>query len=257
MKVALNGKPQRVIAVLCGTTQVRALYQGTDKLWPSDGTYAMGLRIETPQPGLLDYLYWLHTMSAVNGADIGTSSCYLRFQVNDTYYYIGASPDESPALQIKGEVVQLNSGIRTLLMDYIGSTLRFEAVIPSRTGTNYKSPRENVGFNHVLLEPWLPGTYLTYTHYKGKKKVCSHANGTLTGIQTGKVYIDAPWHNHQGHKRGSNTHVCKEVQGLVPDYDAEPLRLNMAVGGASAISSCYLTYPAFSRVFNLTVKSVY
>lgn len=257
MKVALNGKPQRVTNVFGGNIRAVALYQGATKLWPSDGNYAMGLRVELPQPGTPDYLYWLHVQLAMQGVDMGSSKCYLRFTINGTYYYINSSPDGSSPLKMEGEVIQLTSGVRTLLADYIGSTIPFEALIPARKGENYTSPSQNVGFSHTLLVPWLPGTSLTYSHWKGQKRVCSWANGNLVGMRTGKTYITAPWHNHPGHWRGNSTHTYGAVEGLVPDYTAEPLRLSMAVGGSSGISECRLTYPGFNRVFNLTVKEVY
>ena len=257
MKVAIKGKPQRVIAVLSGSTPVNTLYQGATKLWPSDGAYAMGLRIEQPQKGTIDYLYWLHAKEAIEGVDAGTNSCYLRFEINGTYYYIGASPDDSPALQMKGDVIQLTSGVKNLLADYVGGILSFEAVVPSRNGPNYKSAISEQGFSRIVLEPWLPGTYLTYVHTKGRKRVCSEANGSLTGTNTGKVYINMPWHNHPGHWRGTSRHVCYEEPNLEPDYSAEPLRINMEVGGNSTVTECFLTYPAFKHVFNLTVKEVY
>lgn len=257
MKVALNGKLERVTNVFCGNQRAVALYQGEQKLWPSDGYFAMGLRVGLPQPGTPDYLYWLHTMRALQSADAGTSMCYLRFKINGTYYYINASPDGSPPLWMEGEVIQITSGLRTILADYIGSSLVFEALAPSHTSANFASPAQNVGFSHTLLEPWLPGTFLLYSHYKGQKKVCSWANGGLVGLRTGMTYIDVPWHNHQGHRRGDDEHIHGEVPGLVPDYTAEPLCLNMAVGGSSGITKCYLTYPLFHRLFQLPVKDVY
>lgn len=258
MKVALNGKLQRVTNVFGGNIRAVALNHGEKKLWPSDGNYAMGLRVELPKPGTLDYLYWLHVQRAMQGVDAGSANCYLRFTINNgTHYYINKSPDGSAPLRMEGEVIQLTSGVRTILADYIGSTLPFGALVPAHTSDNFTSPAQNVGFAHTLLEPWLPGTTLTYSHWKGQKKVCSWASGNLVGLRTGRTYITAPWHNHPGHWRGDSTHTHGEVAGLVPDYTAEPLRLSMEVGGSSGISACRLTYPAFWRIFNLKVKEVY
>lgn len=257
MKIALNGKLQRVTNVFCGNTRAVSLYHGSQKLWPADGNYAMGLRVELPMPGSLDYLYWLHVQHALQGADAGSEKCYLRFSLNGTHYYIIASPDGSAPLQMEGEVVKITSGVRSILADYIGSTLAFEAVVSARTGKNFTSPAENVGFKHTLSEPWLPGTTLTYFHTKGQKRLDSWANGKLTGLNSGITYINAPFHVHARRQRGFDVHKCKEVSGLIPDYTAEPLQLNMAVGGSSTITKCYLKYPAFERVFNLTVKEVY
>lgn len=246
-----------MLHVFGGGERVTALYQGTQKLWPEDGNYAMGLRVQLPQPGTLDYLYWLHTQMALNGADAGTPACYLRFAVNGTYYYINRSPDGSPAMQMQGELIQLTNGTRAILADCVGQTLAFEAVVPAKCSASFAGPGDNQGFSHSLLTPWLPGTSLTYCHSKAQKRVCSEASGRVYGMRTGMTYIDVPWHNHPGHWRGESWHTHWGVPGLVPDLTGEALCLEMGAAGSSTILSCYLSYPAFYYVFNLAVKEVY
>lgn len=257
MKIAIDGKASRVVAVYCGEKRAVALYQGEEKLWPSNGEYAIGMRLALPQPGALDYLYWQHVMTALAGADAGTPECHLKFRVQDTDYYIGASPDGSPPLKMEGDTVQLTSGVRSILADYVGTELTLEAKVPARKGRSYASPSQNVGFEVTILEPWLPGTSLTYSHYKGQKKVCSWAEGVLKGAESGVEYINVPWHNHEGHWRGDSQHTHQATEGVEPDCSGEALRLEMKVGGSSGISYCYLNYPAFTRSFQLLVKDVY
>lgn len=257
MKIAVDGKASRVVAVYCGETRAVALYQGLEQLWPSNGEYAIGMRLALPQPGELDYLYWQHVLTALAGADVGTPECYLKFTVQDTDYYIGASPDGSPPLKMEGEVIQLTSGVRSILADYVGTELTLEAVVPARKSRSYVSPSQNVGFEVTMLETWLPGTSLTYSHWKGQKKVCSWAEGVLKGAESGVEYINVPHHIHEGHWRGDSQHTHQATAGVEPDCSGEALRLEMKVGGSSGITYCYLNFPAFTRSFHLLVKDVY
>lgn len=139
----------------------------------------------------------------------------------------------------------------------VGDRVSLDLVVEeAEKSASYASAAENEGISEAWGCRWLPGTALVYSHYKGQKKRCSWAHGTVTGAESGLVYVAAPHHIHEGHKRETDVHTVYPADGFEPDYGDTRFLVEMEVGGSSGITACYLLFPAFRRTLTLHVASV-
>lgn len=259
MRVSLGKLVRRyVYGVRLGERRVSAIYHGDKLIWPtlSDTVYSAVLDVAAIEGTLAGAQFW-HALEAVQkkGAE---KDCYIlmtaggrEYMLVDGFGRYDVAVWDGHATAVFGDNGPLSDELQA------GDEVTLRLVVPESMTTKAASPGENQPFSQTWETRWLPGTTLVYSHYKGKKKVCPWANGSLTAAPSGKTYVVAPWHNHAGHKRSPYlVHVCNPAADLKPSYVDRLFTVNMQVGGASAISYCYMQFPKFAATIKVKVSAV-
>lgn len=259
MRISLGNLVRRyVYGVRLGEKRVTAIYHGDKLIWPtlSDTVYAAVLDVASIEDTLQGAQFW-HALEAVRSRG-AAMDCYILLTAGGREYMLVAgfgrydvAAWDGHATVVFGDNGPLSEALRA------GDEVSLKLMVPESTTTRVASPRQNVGFSHTWETRWLPGATLVYSHYKGQKKVCAWASGTLTAQPSGKLYITAPWHNHPGHGRPPNlVHICKPDAGLVPSYADRSFTADMQVGGSSGINYCYMQFPKFTATIKMRVSAV-
>lgn len=260
MRMSLKGKAAGAFVMeawLNGSPVWEVWHEGV-RLYPDDRIRVKGLVLDVPG-GSLEAAYWAHAQQAVLEGEPG-EKLHMSMSLCGRVYALYAPYGDLPVVRAVNGVLTFAEDEGPLLSEVwpgAGACAVVQAVVPQRSTPDFCSPAQNRGVEWQWEARWLPGTVLMYSHYKGQKKVCSWAYGSVTGQPSGLVYIKAPNHIHEGHKRISwSWHSCGAVSGLEPDYADSSLKVVMHVGGSSGINACRLVFPAFERSWALGVKGV-
>lgn len=251
-----------VYDVRLGSREVKAVYVGRTKVWPTISDLAKRVTLGALEGE--DAAYWHHAIGALRGdyalagekALISAHVC-LAGKWFDLILKDDACPSY-PLATFDGGTLELGDKGAPVAGVAVGDEALVQVRIPEHYTNSFVSPSENKGFTQRWHTRWLPGTRFQYDHYKGQKRVCPWANGSVAGERSGKTYFRAPQHNHAGHGRGNSTgvHWRNPEPGLVPDYDDDVFRVTMNVGGSSGITLCRMAFPAFSRSFRFKITDV-
>lgn len=259
MRVTLGKLVRKyVYDVRLGERKVMAVYHGDKLIWPTlrDTVYSAVLDTGAVEDALAGAQFY-HALEAVRSKG-AAQDCHILLTAGGRDYMLAAGFGrydvavwDGHATVTFGDNGPLAGALRP------GDEVTLRLVVPERATPKAASPGENVGFSETWATRWLPGTTLVYSHYKGQKKVCAWANGTLTAEPSGMTYIVAPSHIHEGHKRLSHLpHTCKPAPDLQPSYADRRFTVSMRVGGSSGINYCYMQFPPFAATIRLRVSAV-
>ena len=241
-----------VCGVRVGTTRVDRVMHGRELVWPTLSDTVAKVVLDVPAlDGTLEGAYWEHAMAGLDaGAQVFVRAGGREYVLDGDYMQYERAHWDGAGGIVFGD----NGPFLEDLQE--GDEVEVRLVVPEAQTESFESPRENEGFEHAWVCRWLPDTALVYSHYKGQKKVCSWAHGTVTGAASGLVYVAAPHHIHEGHKRETDVHTVYPAEGFEPDYRDERFLVEMEVGGSSGITACYLRFPAFNVRFKIKVSGV-
>lgn len=247
--------------------RVLAVYQGDKKIFPTEVDLAERVTLDlSPFADSEDGAWWHHAIGVLQGDYALTSDAVKKKKPLSAHVCIAGKwfdlirKDEAcPAYPLAGyehgTLLLGDAGVPVVGLKP-GDEVEVRVQIPQHETEEFGSPGQNKPLSARWYTRWLPGTALRLTHIKGQKKVCPWLKGNVTGEPSKIEYFLLPYHNHQGHWRGSVDDTKYPLDALVPSYVDFAFAVELEQGGSSSISGCRMVFPQFERVFRVKVADV-
>jgi hypothetical protein len=184
MDIIVNGKQRRFLGGEFNNKPLVEIWLGDKKIWPAGNT-ASRIEVILPQPGTREWQYWVHALDSIkNGVTI--NNC-IRFLVDKQYYYIGRSPDGSPAYKLEGNILSID--VDGVIADKLGSYLEVELVVPERLSENMPVSNKSEPTTKEYELPILPNSVLHVRHYGTKSGINYKRGYAAIGEPSGEEYV--------------------------------------------------------------------
>lgn len=246
-----------------GETPVWQIDCGETQIYPDTATGVTRAMLTTPEPGTLDWAYWVHAIAQARKTC--SSTCTMRMTLGGKSYRLFSTYDTLPAVSLSRDgIMTFPEGHLPTLQDIAsGAIVTISATIPKHSAGSMHYEADG---NHMVTDlPWLPDSYIHAGLNKGQKKVSAGCNIWLQGVPSGVNHIQA--HLQQdGHGRGYREFDVLPEIGRVSDgavneaensYQPGDTHLDFRVTSHNRTGGdVELFFPAFTRTFNIKMAGV-
>lgn len=245
-----------VYDVRLGTRQIKAIYRGTEKIYPDATSRIRSVRLDiAPWLGSRDALYWEHALEAVSVHS--DANRYIRLTV-DRSYQIQSSFGTYPVATWKGGgQIEFPYGEGPCAQNVrLGDTATLRLRIPSMQSQAIGGSQPDTSTVSRIYPPVLPGTEVRAFFTKGQKRVSTGAVIYIVNNPGERVLINR--HQQQnGHCRVYRDWNYGWVESLPGENQTilhvRPLAPRGPWGG-------YFIYPAFditlrARIIHITKET--
>lgn len=262
--IAIDGKKNGLKAIWGGDLSVySAVYCGDERVWP-DVTKDGGFLIKIPNAGTLDFLYWLHAVSATEDATMRKQGAFMRFVVNGITYYINSGPEGEETVSLDGDVLSLTTRQMEQIIPHLNDTLTVNCHVPVREGASLHAKvdgKKGGTTKKTWFLPLLPKTTIkARAHKGGREEPAKVGDINITGLPSGRKYLEEESYTAGGEGRYyfSETWEIESVnltdtsmEGTLDFWgSADYYRKNKSKQGLWPI------YPEFTKTFTLEVVAI-
>lgn len=246
--------------------RVQAVYRGDEMIFPTMSDLAE--RVTLDLSGMTDTeegAYWHHAIGALKGdypltaaAVIWKQEFFAHVCIAGKWFDLIHKDEACPAFPLadyeRGTLLLGDSGSPVVGVQ-VGDEVIVRVRIPQHESERLPGDL-NASLDGYIHTRWLPGAYLTYYHWKNKKRHHPHRQGSVMGEPSQTRYFDLPDHKHVGHGRGYIEDMDYAVPSLVPQYGDTVFHVQIDAWNGSGITDCRMVFPAFEREFRLKVVDV-
>lgn len=173
MSICIQGKEYNLAGIHAGDEEVIEVYSGGEKVWPAvaDGGGLINLT-DVPRPAHVEdgavveadegYFHWLYMLDAIHKGETD-SNCYLRFQANGVYFYIGKAPSGEQSVEIEGDTLKLTEAQKFAIAGQLGDKIVLEAKMVDRV-LGWQEIKKGTG-TYTWRYPIIDGTYFKLDFY--------------------------------------------------------------------------------------------
>lgn len=242
--IYLDGSSTSLMSICSGNERFDELWVGDDKIWP-DVTGSGGFVIELPAAGTLEYQYWLHAVDASEDGNEG----YMKFTVDGTDFYINSGPNGSEVVQLRGDIISLNEKQREMIAGKLLNAFTVTCEITKRTKPIFSRAIFGESLTNGVLLPVLRGTLFQYSQACAGRGNWSWSRLKIISKPSGLELLS------NGVDKKSRTWITYGfTASQAPASDTGYLS-QASISGSGWIRDLSVTYPAFSREFQLNIIS--
>ena len=258
MNVIVQGRQRRFVEAYVGDKRVVEIWLGDKQIWPNAEGIARRIVVELPQPGTLDWQYWVHAVDATQ--EKSAPNNYMRFTHEGMDFYIQSSPDGTPPYKLADNSLTLGQYDDGILIDQLGEYLEVEAKIAARDSYKYE-----LVTNAICGLPYLMNTKLYVNFQKGKKRDAAGCSFRVVGESSGVVHFggscyasthDRDWHPSTLPDYRGKYWLDEQYNNAMMVEDSRLLVTAEKYSDSTYSPSVILKWPAFTRKFKLKIITV-
>lgn len=252
--------------VYLGEQSVTAIYKGEKMIFPDDEGMVKRLTVEIPEAGTLDWVYWVHALSACT--DLTSQSRYMLVTAGGAQACLGGTYGIIPLVTLEGNTLIYGSGDGPALQDIqIGDMITVKAVIPAVNGIPTIAKGENTDVENTYSLPWIPSIKFSCSWGKGQKRASAGFRFVFTGLQSGVTHMSG-YTQSNGHWRGTATGTLTPatssswnggaLTSSCVGYNLGDIgyKVSLEQYNASSNATVIPVYPAFTKTWTLKVLSI-